>query len=1079
MNAAVLEPPVGAARASAALNLVDPEHPWLGLDSFSEETRQYFYGREEEVAELARRVQGKLLTILFGQSGLGKTSILRAGIVPRLRRDGYCPVYVRLDYARESPAPSVQIKQAIFRETEALGEWTKAGSAVEGESLWEFLHHRDDFLEAADGARLTPLLIFDQFEEIFTLAQDDDFGRRRAAEFIEDLADLVENRAPAALEQMLDSDDSVGERFDFSRADYRILISLREDYLANLEAFRSSMPAVTQNRMRLARMTGQQALAAVMKPGGRLVTQEVAESIVRFVAGGAELRNADVEPSLLSLICRELNNARVAQSRDEISADLIAGSRETILQEFYERAIADQPPGVRRFVEDEMLTESGFRESLAEERVQRAFAAAGAPHGALATLVNRRLLRIEERLDLRRVELTHDVLCKVVVESRDARHEREAREDMERQLAAERASKEAARKALMRARQVAVGCGVLAVVAAGSAVFGYHNLSRARAAEAEAQQVRAMAERARGEAEKLLGFLVDDFYLELAPVGRLGIIENLAQRAIAYYRELPPQLRTNESETNRALALAQLGQVFNASNKLPQAEAALKEALDILRGLRAKGDQSPPNAYAMARASSVSGFIAFTRNRFDDAISQYNEGLDLLRPHARGASAPEAYRRQEAQLLNQLGLALLRDGRDGSLPILEESVRGYKGLRVGEDERHLLSGQFGFASAWLTEALYREGRLEDATTTAVEAVAVLDKALAARPNDRGALRARATLKSQLSTHSNENLRIAAALEYAIGAERDDEAAYRSDPSNMGVVNNYVLRHADVAYNFHHLGRFQEGIRHLRKIRVWDDMQLYPFLSRNLANLNSGLAEAEANSGEFDRAASALAAARKFLAAGVAVGGSNEINKLVESRLSVALSRIESANGDASAARKHAEAALELLGGLPTPKGRIAADIRSLNESQALHALAQAAARQGDHATAETAARRAVELLQGMQRLGLRREAEIQGALVAQGKAMARQGRLAEARSVLGPAVTFFRKPEVSRGDSITAKVQLAEALHAYALALPAAERRSLLREASGIMEALPTETRRWRPFNRVREEIAADQRSAS
>jgi hypothetical protein len=94
----------------AAQLVVDAEHPWLGLASFTEETRAYFYGREEEVAELCRRVQRKLLTILFGQSGLGKTSILRAGIVPRLRKDGYCPVFMRIDYSRDSPSPPSRIK---------------------------------------------------------------------------------------------------------------------------------------------------------------------------------------------------------------------------------------------------------------------------------------------------------------------------------------------------------------------------------------------------------------------------------------------------------------------------------------------------------------------------------------------------------------------------------------------------------------------------------------------------------------------------------------------------------------------------------------------------------------------------------------------------------------------------------------------------------------------------------------------------------------------------------------------------------------------------------------------------------
>ena len=219
------------------------------------DARQYFYGREEEVAELARRVQRKLLTVLFGQSGLGKTSILRAGLVPRLRGQGYCPVYVRIDYAREAPEPAEQIKQAIARTARRSGEWTQVGVAVEGESLWEFLHHRDDVLRDESGATLIPLLIFDQFEEIFTLAQTDDFGRARAR-FIADLADLVENRPPRQLEAKLDVDESAAERFDFARSDYRVLIALREDYLAPLEGLKSAMPSITQNRLRLAPMTG-------------------------------------------------------------------------------------------------------------------------------------------------------------------------------------------------------------------------------------------------------------------------------------------------------------------------------------------------------------------------------------------------------------------------------------------------------------------------------------------------------------------------------------------------------------------------------------------------------------------------------------------------------------------------------------------------------------------------------------------------------------------------------------------------------------------------------------------------------
>ena len=100
---------------------------------------------------------------------------------------------------------------------------------------------------------------------------------------------------------------------------------------------------------------------------------------------------------------------------------------------------------------------------------------------------------------MRRVELTHDVLCPVVGESRDLRHEREARDEAEKQLAAQREREIATHKALLRARKVAAGCAALAIVAIAGAIFGYLSMKRAQEAEAQALQTRTMAESARGE----------------------------------------------------------------------------------------------------------------------------------------------------------------------------------------------------------------------------------------------------------------------------------------------------------------------------------------------------------------------------------------------------------------------------------------------------------------------------------------------------------------------------------------------------------------------------------------------------
>src|SRR5690348_8377209 len=624
---------------------IDPENPWLGLFSYSEETRAYFHGRDEEAAELARRVQRKLLTVLFGQSGLGKTSLLRAGLVPRLRGADFCPVYVRIDYAPGSPPPSEQIKQAIFRATAEAGHWTRPGSAIEGESLWEFLHHREDLLRDANGHTLMPLLIFDQFEEIFTLGQADDAGRLRAKQFLDDLADLVENRAPASLEARLEEDDSAMQQFDFARADYRVLIALREDYLAHLESVKDIMPSITQNRMRLARMNGAQALSAVVKPGGKLVSQEVAEAIVRFVAGGSELANAEIEPSLLSLVCRELNAARQAQGRKEISADLLAGSRDTILSEFYERALTDQPTGVRRVIEDELLTESGYRESLAEERVRKALDAAGASPDALATLVNRRLLRIEERLDMRRVELTHDVLCGVVLASRNQRHAREAREEAERQLAAQRERETATHRALLRTRMAATGCMVLLVLAIIAAIFGFIGMHRAKVAQAEAQASRT-------HAENLVGFMIDDFYNELAPTGRLGTLRMLAQKTVDYYNGLPPALLTPETEINKAMALVREGASLSAAGKVEAAFKNFGQAQSVFEQLRAAGDHGEDVVYGLALALYQQGSTVIRGGR--GTAGQLQQAADLLRPLVYGADPSRRVRQLYGDDLNFL-----------------------------------------------------------------------------------------------------------------------------------------------------------------------------------------------------------------------------------------------------------------------------------------------------------------------------------------------------------------------------------------------------------------------------------------
>jgi hypothetical protein len=234
-------------------------------------------------------------------------------------------------------------------------------------------------------------------------------------------------------------------------------------------------------------MTGAQGLDAILNPVPGLVDYDAAQEIIRFVGraspeyafgasgAGETAEGFEVEPSLLSLVCRELNERRLAQGLQEISADLLAGSRDDIIERFYERCFAGQPAPLRAFVEDKLLTANGFRESIALDTAHRALHESRVPVVALDELVRRRLLRIEERFDVARVEIIHDVLTTVICKSRDTRRLRQAEES----AAAREAELRRERRNSHRARLVAVTLGALALVTIGLALWGWRSSNEA------------------------------------------------------------------------------------------------------------------------------------------------------------------------------------------------------------------------------------------------------------------------------------------------------------------------------------------------------------------------------------------------------------------------------------------------------------------------------------------------------------------------------------------------------------------------------------------------------------------------
>ena len=218
------------------------------------------------------------------------------------------------------------------------------------DTLWEAFHGREADFWSARNRLVLPVLVFDQFEEIFTLGREHRERSQERRELLVQIADLIEGRPPADLRRRIGESPIQAMQFDFDRHKYKVVISLREDYLADLDGLRKLIPSLAGDRLRIRPLTGQQALTIVAEPGRKILDRETAEAVVRFAAGlkrrpdeelGVGAAEADgaadvppleqlrLDPSLLSLFCRELNERRRAEP---ISVELIqaTGTRDPL-----------------------------------------------------------------------------------------------------------------------------------------------------------------------------------------------------------------------------------------------------------------------------------------------------------------------------------------------------------------------------------------------------------------------------------------------------------------------------------------------------------------------------------------------------------------------------------------------------------------------------------------------------------------------------------------------------------------------------------------------------------------------------
>ncbi|HRH48659.1 MAG TPA: WD40 repeat domain-containing protein [Panacibacter sp.] len=467
-------------------------HRYPGVKPFSENERHLFYGRSTDTKKLYQLINLEKLVLLYSKSGLGKSSLLNAGVLPLFdEQEGYTIVKIRLGaYYEQSLSP---INTCLFKLPEAPQNPVLDKLGAGSDTLWLRLkalqHINADFPK-------TYILVFDQFEELFTYSEED------IKQFKKQLADLLYAKVPGYISKSITNRLRENPEFLskeeleylYRQPAVKVLISIRSDRMSLLNNLADYLPDIQKNYYELKPLDHASAVETIVKPA--LDTSDFylspcfeysADCINKILDYLTQSGQKTIETFQLQTVCQYAENLSIENKLhyDEKKQMLLAepdmlGDLQNIFRTQYDKLISNIEPAekqlaARLLIENKLIID-GNRVSLPDVVVLK-------EKGINAALIaylhdTHHLLRSEPNTTGGiSYELSHDTLVAPILK---AKKEREDKEELTR-LEAERQEdlrKQKERIKKIRKRSFLAGVIVLIVL---SLISGYAYTKNAEA----------------------------------------------------------------------------------------------------------------------------------------------------------------------------------------------------------------------------------------------------------------------------------------------------------------------------------------------------------------------------------------------------------------------------------------------------------------------------------------------------------------------------------------------------------------------------------------------------------------------